>query len=138
MNPSMRKTILVVILGIALMALSFVFFAKTDRPQTVPPAFSQRVYEWTATALVFTGFLAFAASSTFLSFTLRPTHALLFGLLLLAACVGLFLAAVPFASPHSWTFLFVLLPFPAGFFGTLAFTIGLLRWINRRRAATSY
>jgi|HubBroStandDraft_6_1064221.scaffolds.fasta_scaffold653534_2 hypothetical protein len=137
MNPSTRKPILTMILGVALMALSFIFFAMTDRPQIDPPVSTQHIYEWAAATLILAGFFAFGISSVFLSFILRPTGALLLGSILLSICVAFFFAAIPFSSPHSWTFLFVLLPIPNSFFAALVVLIGLVRWIKLRRIDTS-
>ncbi|HEY1924228.1 MAG TPA: hypothetical protein VGG58_03180 [Candidatus Acidoferrum sp.] len=125
------------ILGVAFLALSLRFFAMAERSLANPASFAQHIPEWTAAALLLTGFVGFAAASAFLSFTLRPTGTLTFAFILLGSCFVVFRLSAPFLNPHSWTLLLALLSILVVIAALLILLIGFIRWIRARRLAQS-
>jgi hypothetical protein len=82
--------------------------------------------------LLFLDFILFIGISTWLSGKLRPTGALLAGIVALIVAVGGWSVVTPLANVHTWSGTLVAFPLTMFLSGSVLFVVGAIRWAMQR------
>jgi hypothetical protein len=138
MKPSTRKSLLLLLLGVAVVSLSFEFAEVSEGIYTGHLDLSHtmaRILENAGAVTSFVGVIMFLASSLSLAFSLQPKWTMRFGAILLATFVASFFVARPYVNPHSWTLFTVILSLLGSLFSILIVVIGFQRWPKHRKSA---
>jgi hypothetical protein len=140
MKPSTRKSLLLLLLGVAMVLLSFEFAEVSEEIYTGHLDLSRtiaRILENAGAVTSFVGVIMFLAASLSLSFSLHPKWTMRLGAGLLASFVVSFFVARPHFNGHSWTMFPVLLSVLGSLYSLIIFVIGFERWLKHRKSAST-
>src|SRR5437868_9203719 len=109
MKPSTRGLWLMLVLGTALVLLSFKFEEIAQEPYSKLSSTGRQIWELAGLITIFAGVGVFVVACTVLSFLLHPKSTMRFGAILSLFFIAAFFFTVPYANPHGWTMIPLLL-----------------------------
>jgi cell division protein FtsW (lipid II flippase) len=120
-------------LGTALVLLSFKFDEIAQEPYSKLSSTGQQNWELAGLITVFAGVVVFVAACLVLSLRLLPKSTMTFGAMLLLFFIAAFFFTLPYANPHGWTMLPLLLSILGSPYAMLIVVIGIQRWLKDRK-----